>query len=75
MLWEIWSRGFPFKQYRFGYEVEDAVERGERPVATENCPDEYVNIMKDCWADRACDRPSFSQVASSLQNMRLKDAC
>ena len=42
MLWEIWSRGFPFEQYRFAHEVDDAVERGERPVVPDDCPEVYA---------------------------------
>ena len=38
VLWEIWSRGFPFEQYRFGFEMDDVVGRGERLVVPDNCP-------------------------------------
>ena len=75
MLWEIWSRGFPYKPYRFGYEVDDAVERGERPVVPDDCPDVYATIMQACWAENNHDRPSFSEVVSCLENIHLDDAC
>ena len=66
MLWEIWSRGIPFDQYRFGFEVEAAVERGERPFIPDDCPDVYANVMRACWAERARGRPSFSEIISCL---------
>ncbi len=75
VLWEIWSRGFPFEEHRFGYQVENAVERGERPVIPDDCPDVYATIMKACWAENARDRPSFSEVVNCLENMNLDDAC
>ena len=75
VLWEIWSRGFPFEHYRFGHEVDDAVERGERPVVPEDCPKVYATVMQACWADNAWKRPSFNEVVSCLENMYVKDAC
>ena len=69
VLWEIWSRGFPFEQYRFAHEVDDAVERGERPVVPDDCPEVYAKLMQDCWSERARERPSFSEVVSHLENM------
>ncbi|XP_062499243.1 probable LIM domain-containing serine/threonine-protein kinase DDB_G0287001 [Corticium candelabrum] len=75
VLWKIWSRGFPFEQYRFAHQVDDAVERGERPVVPDDCPEEYSTVMQACWAERARKRPSFSEVVSSLENMHVEDAC
>ena len=75
VLWEIWSRGFPFQQYRFAHQVDDAVERGERPVVPDDCLDEYATVMQACWAERARKRPSFSEVVSCLQNIHVEDAC
>ena len=75
VLWEIWSRGFPFEQYRFAYQVDVAVERGERPVVPDDCLDEYATVMQACWAERARKRPSFSEVVSCLENIHVEDAC
>ncbi|XP_062498769.1 uncharacterized protein LOC134176108 [Corticium candelabrum] len=75
VLWEIWSRGFPFQQYRFAHQVDDAVERGERPVVPDDCLDEYATVMQACWAERARKRPSFSEVVSCLENIHVEDAC
>ena len=75
VLWEIWSRGFPFEQYRFAHEVDDAVERGERPVVPDDCPEVYAKLMQDCWSKGARERPSFSEIVSRLENLHLEDAC
>ena len=75
VLWEIWSRGFPFEQYRFAHEVDDAVERDERPVVPCDCPEGYASVMQACWAGRAWKRPSFSEVVSCLETIHVEDAC
>ena len=73
VLWEIWSRGFPFEQYRFAHEVDDAVERGERPVVPGDCPDVYATLMQACWAERPRKRPMFSEVVSCLERAHVED--
>ncbi|XP_062509956.1 uncharacterized protein LOC134186064 isoform X1 [Corticium candelabrum] len=75
VLWEIWSRGFPFEQYRFAHEVDDAVERGERPIVPCDCPEGYASVMQACWAEGAWKRPSFSEVVSCLETIHVEDAC
>ncbi|XP_062510056.1 uncharacterized protein LOC134186156 isoform X1 [Corticium candelabrum] len=75
VLWEIWSRGFPFEQYRFAHEVDDAVERDERPVVPCDCPEGYASVMQACWTGRARKRPSFSEVVSCLESIHVEDAC
>ena len=65
----------PFEQYRFGHEVDDVVERGERHVVPNNYPKMYASLMQPCWADNPCKQPSFSEVISCLVNMYVEDAC
>jgi hypothetical protein len=67
VLWEIWTRGFPFSQYRFGHAVDAAVERGERPPVPETCPNNYVNIMTACWDQSPFNRPSFEEIVHCLE--------
>ncbi|XP_062509731.1 uncharacterized protein LOC134185865 isoform X1 [Corticium candelabrum] len=75
VLWEIWSRGFPFEQHRFAHEVDDAVERGERPIVPCDCPEGYASVMQACWAEGARKRPSFSEVVSCLESIHVEDVC
>ena len=75
VLWEIWSRGFPFEHYRFSHEVDDAVERGERPIVPDDCPEMYASLMQTCLEDNPRKRPSFSEAVSCLENLYVEDAC
>ena len=67
VLWEIWTRDFPFRQYRFGHAVATAVERGERPPVPNNCPADYVDLMKACWDRNPRNRPTFKEIVSRLE--------
>ncbi|XP_062518847.1 dual specificity protein kinase shkA-like [Corticium candelabrum] len=67
VLWEIWTRELPFDQYRFDYQVSDAVLRKERPEIPRDCPQSLAMIMKNCWSPRPSDRLSFGQVISQLE--------
>ena len=69
VLWEIWTRDFPFGHHRFGNAVATAVERGERPPVPDNCPVTYVNVMKACWDQNPRKRPSFEEIVSRLENV------
>ena len=69
VLWEIWSRELPFPQYRFNYEVEDAVMRGERPVVPEDSPQLYNALMQKCWQHHPRLRPSFSYIVQQLEHI------
>ena len=66
VLWEIWTRQLPFNQYRFNYQVTDAVVANERPAIPRDCPQPLTKIIKICWSPRSSDRLSFGQVISQL---------
>ncbi|XP_062519214.1 probable serine/threonine-protein kinase drkC [Corticium candelabrum] len=69
VLWEIWTRQLPFGQYRFDYQVSDAVVANERPAISRDCPQPLATIMKRCWSPRPSDRLSFGQVISQLESL------
>ncbi|XP_062519256.1 dual specificity protein kinase shkA-like [Corticium candelabrum] len=70
VLWEIWTRQLPFGQYRYHYQVSDAVIDKERPVIPRDCPQPFAIIMKNCWSPRPSDRLSFGQVISQLESLQ-----
>ena len=49
----------------------EQVSLGKRPNLNANCivPQEYVDLMKQCWSTAPSQRPSFSVIASSLRAM------
>jgi hypothetical protein len=66
VVWEIVTRQLPFQNYRFNYQVLDAVTRGERPALPNNCSSELETLIRDCWTADPGGRPSFSEIESRL---------
>lgn len=66
VMWEIWTRQFPFAQYRFDYQVEDAIVSGERPATPADCPRDYRQLMMDCWQHNPEHRPTFVVIAQRV---------
>ena len=46
-----------------------AVQR-ERLALPETCPSDLCALIAACWAERADDRPPFSEVVRSIRAMR-----
>jgi serine/threonine protein kinase len=67
VMWEIWTQQLPYDQYRFNYQVEDAVAQGERPETPVDCPKEYYQLMADCWQHDPSCRPSFEEICQRIQ--------
>ncbi len=44
--------------------------QGLRPCIPVNCPEEYAQLMRDCWQENPALRPSFSTVLNRLDALR-----
>ncbi|CAJ0582416.1 unnamed protein product, partial [Mesorhabditis spiculigera] len=44
----------------------DFLEKGGRMEQPDNCPDEYYDIMNDCWQLNPASRPDFSAIRQKL---------
>jgi serine/threonine protein kinase len=66
VVWEIVTRQLPFQNYRFNYQVLDAVTRGERPALPSSCPSELATLIQGCWRADPCERPSFAEIDNHL---------
>lgn len=70
-LWEMFTYceepwlGLSGKQIL--YRVEREGERLERPT---DCPQELFAVMRKCWAGRAEDRPSFSELTTLVADAK-----
>ena len=47
------------------------VNRMERPPIPADCPPEYADLVRACWAQDAADRPSFSEVIETIKAIPL----
>jgi serine/threonine protein kinase len=74
MAWEVAARKTPYKHLNPISIPYLVVAKGERPDVTEverGCPQEIVELMKDCWVNEARDRPSFSMILDRLEGVQL----
>ncbi|KAE8631359.1 hypothetical protein XENTR_v10001164 [Xenopus tropicalis] len=69
LLWEVYSYGrapYPKMSVR---EVIEAVKKGYRMEAPENCPPMIYSIMKSCWEADPGKRPTFKKLKEKLETM------
>ena len=69
VMWEIVTRQLPFSEYRFSYEVVQAVRAGERPVLPDDCEETLKSLIKDCWKGEPAQRPSFCDIEHRLEEL------
>lgn len=67
LLWEIYSFGL---QPYTGYNNQEAIERIRRMEilpCPDSCPACIYALMKECWEEKICDRPSSIDICSRLR--------
>ncbi len=64
--WEIFSEGaVPYHQLS-NMQVVEYVTSGKRLEKPEKCPEEFYEIMKQCWFGEASSRPSFESIVKKI---------
>jgi len=77
VLWEIFSYGedpyhFMAAPNANVFDLRDFLKSGKRLDPPANCPTGIEMLMKNCWSPFPRERPSFTSLKESTQNM-LKD--
>ncbi|XP_035246500.1 tyrosine-protein kinase JAK2-like isoform X2 [Anguilla anguilla] len=52
------------------YHLIELLKSGSRLPQPEDCPALIYSMMKDCWNNEPCPRPSFKKLANSLDTFR-----
>lgn len=74
-LWEAFSYGGrPYKGMK-GYEILQMIDSGERLPCPQTCPEEYYDVMLSCWTYDEEERPSFSELAGIVDNVKIESPC
>jgi len=68
IMWEIYTRKTPFEGVH-PIRLLSMIDEGFRPEIPNDCPNQYSNLMKECWKGNAEFRPTWSEVVSKLQTM------
>jgi predicted outer membrane repeat protein len=66
VMWEMFYRELPFSGITSHFDIYDAVEAGQRPPVSSDCPDEYRSLMVRCWDNDPAKRPRFQEIVHLL---------
>ena len=75
ICWEVVTRRLPYKDSTTGHikkSFAEHVQGGEREIIPTDCPPELAAVIKACWAQDPCQRPTASQVAQILEELWQK---
>jgi hypothetical protein len=73
ILWELITRQEPYGGQKGVQIAYAAAEQGLRPEIPAYCPPDYAELMRQCWADKPDDRPTFQAILKRL--FQMKKAC
>lgn len=69
-MWELLSHRIPWYDRSSAHTIYATVASGGRPTipaeAAAVVPADWCELMQACWAQSACDRPSFPEVCATL---------
>eukprot|EP00002_Diphylleia_rotans_P031228 TRINITY_DN647_c0_g1_i1.p1 TRINITY_DN647_c0_g1~~TRINITY_DN647_c0_g1_i1.p1 ORF type:complete len:296 (+),score=49.26 TRINITY_DN647_c0_g1_i1:185-1072(+) len=68
LMWELWTRKTPFEGLN-SLKVGGDMVSGVRPQDPADCPQEYLNLMKACWALEKNQRPTIPEILKRLKAM------
>ncbi|XP_044072705.1 mitogen-activated protein kinase kinase kinase 20 isoform X2 [Siniperca chuatsi] len=69
VLWEMLTREIPFKGLEGLQVAWLVVEKNERLTIPSGCPASFAELMRNCWATEAKERPMFKQILATLESM------
>ena len=68
VVWELMEHNIPFPEARTDVRASFSIINGERPPISASWPDYLSSLTQACWADSPYDRPTFSDIITSLEN-------
>ena len=70
LVWEIFHLGcaLPYGDKNTYQEVKEFVQKGCRLSKPDYCPKNIHDLMLECWQKSHLERPTFSQLKSSMTN-------
>lgn len=69
VLWELLTGDEPYASMHYGAIIGGIVTNTLRPVVPTWCDASWRSLMEACWAADPAERPTFSEIASSLRAM------
>ena len=67
IMWEHTTGKKPFHDRSHNHHLILDILKGERPEITEDTPEFYANLMKDCWDPKPENRPTSKEILECLE--------
>ncbi|KAK8791996.1 hypothetical protein WA158_005373 [Blastocystis sp. Blastoise] len=71
LIWELYTRKLPYEGKSGIQAAVSVLKRGLRPPIPQDCPQEYIQIMTQCWQTNPELRPSFPVIIQKLEKLSL----
>eukprot|EP01105_Mastigella_eilhardi_P026881 TRINITY_DN796_c0_g1_i5.p1 TRINITY_DN796_c0_g1~~TRINITY_DN796_c0_g1_i5.p1 ORF type:complete len:736 (-),score=177.81 TRINITY_DN796_c0_g1_i5:104-2311(-) len=73
--WELLTQTEPYSEFPNPWAIASFVSDGSRLAIPAGTPKEFADVIVECWAQQASDRPAFSKVVSALQQIMKTLPC
>ncbi|KAM9316655.1 proto-oncogene tyrosine-protein kinase ROS [Gastrophryne carolinensis] len=70
LLWELFTLGQQPYQGFSNMEVVHYIRSGQRMDSPDNCPDNMLDLMLECWTQEPFKRPSFAHIHAQLEELK-----
>ncbi|XP_031479354.1 uncharacterized protein LOC116250101 isoform X2 [Nymphaea colorata] len=69
VMWELLTGEEPYADLHYGAIIGGIVGNRLRPQVPDHCDSDWKSLMEKCWSTDPSDRPSFTEIASTLRSM------
>jgi peroxidase len=69
VLWTLYTRSEPWTELKRQWDIPRNVIKGKRPAIPDDCPENFAELIQDCWAQDPDARPEMAEVAKRLEEM------
>ncbi|KAH3732569.1 serine/threonine-protein kinase STY13 [Pelomyxa schiedti] len=67
-LHQMWTHEEPWTD-TVVWEIPQKVSSGMRPIIPDDCPEQYADLIRQCWDENPNHRPEFFKIVSVLKSM------
>ncbi|PKC54503.1 kinase-like protein [Rhizophagus irregularis] len=71
IMWELTTGCKPFANIEHNYELVYKIIDGKRPEITNDTPECFANLMKECWDSNPSKRPTIDEIYDFVSNWKI----
>jgi serine/threonine protein kinase len=69
MLWVLYCQKEPYQTIEHSWEIARFVIEGNREKIPKDCPEDFKELIEQCWAHDPNQRPAFIEITKRLEQM------